>query len=226
MIGSTVDRGKDTSVSASQAKQSSVRIITTCGLNMASNNIPSLPRSASTVFTSSSKTLSTVESTDNSLRHYQSNMVFSSPEPHAAWSTEMIIHGSMSTHQQHLGSLAAQATSLCRESSSLSWTHASGMQQERRESTRKADRSKMASSLQGVITTLPSLSSTISPSNAGLEMFFLFKLRLMGPLQLMVTRYRIRHSGEQVHFSLFHEINIKGKGSFTFKPLNVHEISH
>ena len=217
MIGSTVDIGKDTSESASQAKQSSVMIIATCGLNMTSNNIPSLLRSASTVFTSSSRTLSTVESTDNSLRHYQSNMVFSSLEPHAAWSTEMVIHGSMSTHQQHLGSLAAQATSLCCESSSLSWTHASGMQQEGGE----ADRSKMASSHQGVKTTLSSLSSTISPSNAGLEIFFLFKLRLMGPLQLMVTRYRIRHSGEQVHLSLFHEINIKGKGSFIFKPLNV-----
>ena len=174
MIGSTVDRGKDTSGSASQAKQSSVRIITTYGLNMASNNISSLVRSASTAFTSSSRTLSTVESTDNSLRHYQSNMVFSSPEPHAAWCTEMVIHDSMSTHQQHLGSLAAQATSPCCESSSVSWTHGSGMQQEGGESTREADRSKMTSSLQGVKTTLSSLSSAISPSNAGLGMLFFF----------------------------------------------------
>ena len=167
MIRSTLDRTRDTSGSASQQKQSSMIIITTYGLNTA-NNMPSLLRSAPTIFLSSTGTVSTVESTDYSPRHYQSNMVYSSPKPHAAWST-MVIHGSTGT--QHTESLATQTTSPCCESSRVF----SGMEQERGESTREVDRSKMASSLQDVKITLSSLSSTISPPDAGLEMCFPFQ---------------------------------------------------
>lgn len=166
------------SSSVSTDRRITMGFLTTDRLNMASDHTVSSVRSTSTVFLSSNRRLSTTKSTDSLLRAHPPSGVGSSRKPHSASSTEMMIHGSMDTHQLHTGSLAARITPLCDHASSrVSLIDVSGT----RHSFGKSTGSKLTSDFQGqsqgspcqVRTTLSSLDSTVPPSNAGTIIYLL-----------------------------------------------------
>ena len=157
------------------------------GFKIASVQTMVFPQSTGAVFVSSSgdRTTTSVEGTDDSI----SNDLYSLPTVYTVLSTQMVIRGSIDTHQQHLGSVstmhatATQSTHASCISSSAVWPHDSDMHHTQEESARDSSDTLQNESLGTVKeakgqpklssfqarTTLSSPSSVISPFSAGLE---------------------------------------------------------